>query len=383
MRKPWLSYCANVHPFRTLPEHMAQVHSVSTELKNLNLDHFNYGLGAWIPAAFLSESNLHKNLRLLGQTVGAQVFTMNGFPYATFHGEPVKKNVFRPSLNDPRRVQYLKTLSLLLADLIPEGETGSISTLPVGHRDLESVSEQTFMHLTELSEFLVHLYETTGRRIQIGLEMEPDGCLETTLEAKIFFERLYEQSPRSKEFIGVCLDACHLAVNFETASDIADHLQDVLLCKVQVSNALKSKDPKALVRFEDDIYLHQTRVRSRLLNAELRRFGDLGLALKDAQLHDQEEWRVHYHVPIFWQGEGQLGTTQTELKEILALFFGLKPRLKCNHFETETYTYDVLPIEIAQRNLAWMLKTELQWLDHYVGSLTSLDRPTLRPLSPM
>ena len=80
---------------------------------------------------------------------------------------------------------------------------------------------------------LVRLRATTGRRVALALEPEPCCFLETIAEAVAFFERyLFSAAAVARvsdsaglsrdaaatairEHLGVCLDACHMAVEFE------------------------------------------------------------------------------------------------------------------------------------------------------------------------
>ena len=65
----------------------------------------------------------------LGQH-GCYVFTINGFPYGRFHGGRVKEQVFAPDWSTRERLDYTNLLFDLLAQLVPAGVEGSVSTLP-------------------------------------------------------------------------------------------------------------------------------------------------------------------------------------------------------------------------------------------------------------
>ena len=65
---------------------------------------------------------------------GFYVATVNGFPYGTFHHAPVKQSVYLPDWRFTERLDYTKKLAELLAIWLPDGMTGSISTVPVGFR---------------------------------------------------------------------------------------------------------------------------------------------------------------------------------------------------------------------------------------------------------
>ena len=75
----------------------------------------------------------------------------------------------------------------------------------------------------------------------------------------------------------------------------------------------------------------------------LHRHVDLPLALARArpgQLGD--EWRIHFHVPLFLERLGPFRNTQPFLKTLLPL---LARTGATRHLEVETYTWDVLPEE--------------------------------------
>ena len=86
---------------------------------------------------------------------------------------------------------------------------------------------------------LEELEEETGKRIRIALEPEPGCTIETVVQAADF---LADVAP---EWIGVCLDACHLAVQFESPDGALGLLEQagVPVVKAQVSSALRVAMP--------------------------------------------------------------------------------------------------------------------------------------------
>jgi hypothetical protein len=58
------------------------------------------------------------------------VFTINGFPYGTFHGGRVKELAYVPDWTTDERIEYTNRLFDLLAELVPAGVDGSVSTVP-------------------------------------------------------------------------------------------------------------------------------------------------------------------------------------------------------------------------------------------------------------
>src|SRR6185436_7574705 len=120
------------------------------------------------------------------------VFTMNGFPYGQFHGTRVKEQVYLPDWTSPERLAYTNLLFDLLAQLVPKGIEGSVSTLPgsfkefVKHADEVKAIRANLWHCVE---HIARLSHETGRKLHLGLEPEPLGLFETSIETVHFFER--------------------------------------------------------------------------------------------------------------------------------------------------------------------------------------------------
>ena len=151
---------------------------------------------------------------------------------------------------------------------------------------------------------LADLEHSTGRRIVLAAEPEPFSFLETTDEVIEFFTtRLLPAGPHAKRHLGVCYDACHQAVQFEdmAASVGALRAAGVPIAKVQLSSAIRVLDPRQhldrLRPFAEDRWFHQ--VVARHGDGRIERVVDLPLALQDVDVQQADEWRIHYHVPIF------------------------------------------------------------------------------------
>jgi hypothetical protein len=143
----------------------------------------------------------------------------------------------------------------------------------------------------------------------------------------------------------------------------------VRILKVQVSAGLRIARPDAearasLERFAEGVYLHQVVVRS---GAHLRRYLDLPQALADAARPGAEvgdEWRVHFHVPVFREHLGPFENTQAFLAPLLAR---LGREDVCPHLEVETYTWDVLPAEHRTGPVDEAVARELVWTHAKLG----------------
>jgi hypothetical protein len=166
-----------------------------------------------------------------------------------------------------------------------------------------------------------------------------------------------------RRHLGVCFDACHLSLQFEDLAEslarIGEH--GIRLSKIHVSGAIRavySDDfSKQLSEFEDDVYLHQVKIRS--ASGDIVSYPDLSDALSGASERDGTEWRVHCHVPLYFTGAGEIGSTAEELTEA---FFRIAITLGVEHLEIETYTFNVLPERIREKGLVASIADEYRWV---------------------
>jgi sugar phosphate isomerase/epimerase len=368
-----LSYCSNVHPAEDVDGMLAQLAQFAGPVRRAT-GADSLGLGLWVPARAAHDlARSPVTVEQLRSALAAQhleVVTLNGFPYGGFHAPVVKKKVYRPDWTEPDRLTYTLDLARVLAGLLPDDvEVGTISTLPFGWRDIrggsgdgvaateggragsgggwsEASTEAALGALRHLATELEALQGRTGRTIRVGLEPEPGCIVERTSQAA---ELLGGVAP---EWVGVCLDACHLAVQFEDPEAAVATLAaaGVPVVKAQVSTALRVADPgseaarAALASYVEPRFLHQTRERlASGAEGEVVGTDDLDEAL-DGGLPGDGEWRVHFHAPVHWSGRGAGGveTTQPELRQTLDVLMG-GPEPLTTHLDVETYTWTVLP----------------------------------------
>jgi hypothetical protein len=83
----------------------------------------------------------------------------------------------------------------------------------------------------------------------------------------------------------------------------------------------------------------------------------LPLARNQRPVRVGDEWRCHFHVPIFLESAGDCGTTRPFLENILPLL----PRDLL--LEVETYTWDVLPLDLRRASVTDSIIREIQWLE--------------------
>ncbi len=350
-----LAYCSNVHPADDLDGVAAQLERYAARVRE-RLGVPVLGVGLWVAAPALADAAAAARLSAQLERLQLEVVTLNGFPYKGFHAPVVKRDVYWPNWADRDRREYTLGLARLLARLLPEDVTeGSISTLPLGWREGWTAGAQATAlgALAELAAALERLHDETGKRIRLALEPEPGCTVETVGQA---VEVLAGLAP---DWIGVCLDACHLAVQFEDPAATVAALQGVPIVKAQVSSALRVDDPgsaagrELLARFDEPRFLHQVRER---VNAHVEGTDDLPEALGGA-LPGAHEWRVHFHVPV----HAAEHTTQDELSATLAALSG-GPQPLTQHFEVETYTWSVMADAPRDDDgLVAGLASELEW----------------------
>jgi sugar phosphate isomerase/epimerase len=352
-----LSYGLNIHPAETGDEVLATVRTYATEVRARVAPDHPFGLGLRLSATAAEDLEPHAaGLKKEFADAGLYAFTINGFPFGRFHGTRVKEEVYRPDWTTRERLDYTLRLARILAALLPDGVDGSISTSPIAYG--KEIPGGAIRNLLRVAAGLADLRLTTGRMIRVALEPDPDCCLETSREAVRFFDELRRRGGREVgTHLGVCLDTCHLAVGFESPAEALRRLTEagVAVPKIQISAALRvAADAGAttlLPPFADPVYLHQVRVRR---DGELARFPDLDPALAAAP---EGEWRVHFHVPLHYEGETGL-TTTADLIDDEFLRAAVRPG---RHLEIETYTFDQLPgrrsgvVDSIAGEFAWLL----------------------------
>ncbi|OOV93941.1 metabolite traffic protein EboE [Pseudomonas sp. MF4836] len=378
-----IGYCGNVHPTPELAGLRASIESDFQGVRRLRgLSQQDSGL--WISAravAELQQPTARRQFFELLQRSGLRLTSLNGFPYGRFHEGAVKAEVYRPHWADPQRLDYSLQLARLLADALPPDCTqGVMSSVPLGYaahwnQALQHSAEQ---QLRQLTAGLARLYQESGKKIRLCLEMEPDCVLESTGQAIAFFQHWQATDPH-QEYLALCFDVCHQAVLFEDCYQSLHRLQQagVPVGKIQLSSAMVCQLPaaehprraavvQALGDFAEVVYLHQ--VKARDVQGRLLSWPDLPAVLQDiAQGRVLEaELRIHFHVPLFSEqlllpelsgSQGALAQTFDYLAEHPAL----RPVL-----EVETYSWGVLPEPLRPDSAAAQLQgiaRELQWVE--------------------
>lgn len=332
-----LSYGTNVHPAQDLAGVLAQLDRYAEPVRH-RMDCERLGLGLWLTADVAHGlATDHDALRRLRRELDArrlEVTTLNAFPYAGFHDAVVKRAVYRPHWAEPSRLRFTRDCATVLAALLPaEATYGSISTLPLGWRHPWSEADSA-ASTAALAE-LIRALRALPRPVRLAVEPEPGCVLDTVDDAVRWLVGRVDP-----EYVGLCLDTCHLAVSFADPHAALAQITraGLAVVKVQVSAALHIADPccaaarRTLAEFTEPRYLHQVR--------ELRSDGAVLAAddLPARRLPGQGPWRVHYHVPLHWQpsADEPVQPTSDVLTAVLSA-------ADCEHIEVETYTWEVLP----------------------------------------
>ncbi|HEX2257268.1 MAG TPA: metabolite traffic protein EboE [Afifellaceae bacterium] len=377
-----LTYCTNIHPAESAPEVLASLETHLPEVKRRVSPEAPMGVGLRLGAEAAAALEAEQ-LETLLDRLGCYVFTINGFPYGPFHGQAVKESVYRPDWSRPERLAYTTKLADLLAGLLPEDCAGSLSTVPVTFKAWadEATIEAAVANLVDCAAHLSRLEQETGRKIVLALEPEPCCLLETIAETVAFFdERLFapdgvarfaSASGRDRgsaeealrRHLGLCYDVCHAAVEFEDPEESFAALETagIAVAKLQISAALRlprvdGRAVDALRRFDEALYLHQVVARR---NGVLTRYADIPQAMAARAAAPADEWRVHFHVPIFLDEVAPFATTQPFLEAVLER---QRTRPVSEHLEVETYTWDVLPPELRLDDLGASIARELDWV---------------------
>lgn len=369
-----LTYCTNVHRGENWAETFDSLQQHTLAVRQAVAPRNPFGIGlrlSDLASRELSDRSTLSAFRRWLEANACYVFTINGFPFGRFHGGRVKEQVFRPDWTQPERLEYTKRLFDLLVELAPPGMEASVSTLPGSFKAFIQGPDQVReirRNLWDCVEHISRLSDRTGRLLHLGLEPEPLGLFENSAETVSFFEKLRDEHPNDERLdrhLGINYDTCHLALQFEEPGDVVRSMREngIRISKIHLSSALKMRASReacmALSAFAEDVYLHQ--VLARTSDNNIRRHPDLSPALAFAEQAGwpDEEWRVHFHVPLHSPDTAYFGTTAEHIAGLFQVLAG--GSLPCTHFEIETYTWEVLPRELKNDSVVTQLVREFEW----------------------
>lgn len=397
-----LAYCTKIHPANGWHELSTQLQDFVPKLKKDLSPAGSFGLALRLSDRESRELLEPENIESFRNFLADQdsyVFTINGFPFGSFHSQPVKARIFAPDWREDSRVEYTLRLIEILHSILPGNTEGSISTLPLSYRSWinpagqEEAMKAMVHNLLKLVERMIRIRNDNGPFIHLDIEPEPDGLLQDCHDFVSFYQRwllsygatilkmnmgipLSAARDHIRNHIQLCLDTCHLAVSYEDPEEIISLLaqEDIKIGKVQIASGLRvlfhEIDPdsfslaQCLQEFCESRYLHQVITRTTAGTSQY--FPDLCTALPHLPqdlpdcLPDFEEieWRIHYHMPLFIDTYRMIRTTQSETRKALNV---INKRQLTRHLEIETYTWEQLPSDL-KINLHDSLKAEYQWV---------------------
>ena len=377
-----LSYCSNIHTGEIWSEHFAQLKQHVPAVKASVSPEKSMGLGL----RFANQASIDLQdpiqLKALKSWLSDQdlyVFTLNGFPYGGFHNTIVKDQVHAPDWTTTERRDYTIRLAHILSELLVDTE-GGISTSPLSYRywfnsekEREDAMKKSTEHLLEVVQVLDQIAKQTGKIIHIDIEPEPDGLLSNHTEFVHWYEDVLIPAGDPnliRRHIQLCFDICHYGVSFDSPKTSIAELKakNIPVGKIQISSALRvdlrnqeAAKIEELKKYQEPVYLHQ--VKALRKDGTYQEFKDLDEAFEAYKPETYDEWRVHFHVPLFLETYGLLESTQQEIRETMEI---QKESPFTRHLEIETYTWGVLP-SAYQLPMADSISREIKTITDLLG----------------
>ena len=391
-----VGYCTNVHAGRDLPSVLENLANHCLPIRKLVALDQPLCVGLWFSEVSAAQAMQSEQLaRLKNKLAEFQLvpFTLNGFPQGDFHSQVVKHRVYKPTWWQQERLDYTLNLIQLLDQILPPGQIGSISTLPIAWGSPEPTRDQlrqAASQLVEVARVLHKLFEHTGRKIVLAIEPEPGCYLTDSASFRMFYNQFLRSgvlpAGTSKivgDYLTLCHDVCHAAVMYEDQKQELQQLKndEIAIGKVQVSSAIqvewetmsvpeRSEAFNQLRGFAEDRYLHQTN-RKNGTKSKNELVEDLPIALTSVLMPADllEQWRIHFHVPIYLQQFGLIRSTQNEITKLLDILSGPASQLPefTGHFEVETYAWGVLPEGMRLGSLNEGIAKEILWLKNHLA----------------
>ena len=371
------TYCANIHPISSVDTLCDILNQTVPEIaQNSHIE--NFKLGLWLPAHALKEalqtSSIERIKQLL-QTHNFEVITFNAFPMNTFHGESVKTKVYNPDWSTIERLNYTQEVAKL-AHLLGNKKT-VISTLSGGFKenDNDEKIEQYIKHWLEWVRFAKDYEDDFGFLAQCALEPEPFNTLEDDEDIVQLWKKIEAKCKGTglsmedvNRYLGICLDTCHFSVRFISPLKAFERLrsENIPVFKTQLSisprylNNMQNMHRDDFFLLNEPVYLHQTYAKNS--DNEIHSFLDLDVA-RQSQLQ-AEEWRTHFHIPIFLS-ENQNTTGQ----DLIDFVKGIQAYPNLPILEIETYSFAALKrLYQVDLDINQSITKELLWLTQYLKS---------------
>jgi sugar phosphate isomerase/epimerase len=390
-----LTYSTLVHPGDTWEEMWASLTTYVPKVKARVSPAAPFGVSLRLSAVsaqtLVDSASERKKLKGFLADNDMYLYTVNAFPYGPFKNQVVKEQVYEPDWRSEERTRYTMNVADVLADVVPAAISPSIQSAPLGFKPrvtgAEVIASYT-QHVLRVAAHLVALAARTGRTVTLALEPEPYCFLETTDETVAYFtDHLYSGAAAAalarlagipiseahvalRRHVGVVFDICHQAVVYENIAESLQKLVDAGIPIFKLQEAAAMRVPEVtqrivdtLERYAKTIYLTQTVEKK---DGKLTRF----LNLEDAfaawrRNPGPREWRTHFHVPVFLDSLGELGTTRFAIEDALRFH---KARPLSRQLEIETYTWDVLPEHLKSGDIVDYVTRELEWVRGQLAS---------------
>ncbi|MFT7669690.1 MAG: hypothetical protein ACI8X5_002395 [Planctomycetota bacterium] len=365
-----LAYCLNLHAADNLEGCIDGIRKITLPLRDRLSPAASFGIGMYLPgtvALRLASGDAVKEVRGLADFLTEErldPFTFNAFPFGGFHTAGLKRGVFAPTWCEAERADYTIAVAEIAAQLNgPRPGHLSISTHPGRFGPWEAGELETATkNFARVLRSFADIAERGGPIIRLSVEAEPRAAAGDTTGVNRLLVHLRDAlvpefgEELVRAHLGACLDACHSAVEFESAQEAVQLATVLPLGKLQYSSAIALRSPganaaarQALFALDEPRYLHQTtgRLAQGFLRADdLPELQELSRA-SDSPWLSCEEWRTHFHVPVDLESlpDSGLETTREHaaaiLRELLAgpATWGSEEL----HVEIETYTWEILP----------------------------------------
>lgn len=376
--KPQLTYCSNVHPAPDLASQVATLQQYTGPIARMARERGRaFGLGGWWPADLVEELSENATalaeLRRAMEQADVPLWTLNAFPYGNFHDEVVKTAVYVPDWGEHERLAYTRKCAEVGAALLAEGDVLPISTVPLGYRGRGAAPvdfEQMAGNLARTVSLFAAIEAKTGVRCVLAIEPEPNCILETIKQVAAFLdEHLFHGAcamvPEDKlrRHLGVCVDLCHLAVlDEDPLRALADlKTRGIEVPKIQVSSCLevrRAEGIEELLAFDEPRYLHQTAAKNGARSLDLD-----GVRRRQYEFEHAGRVRTHFHVPLYWDTNGPLGSTQAEVRRVLEALAASPDPVPM--LEVETYTWSVVGDTFGDAPLVDRIQRELDWVAEF------------------
>ncbi|MFN0057610.1 MAG: metabolite traffic protein EboE [Planctomycetota bacterium] len=386
-----LSYEMNAHPAESRRDFAAALETYVEPIRARLAPNHAFGLCPHIGRRLvhaLASARARAQLKSRLAERNLYIFSINAFPLAPFHARRVKERVYAPSWADRERADLTCAIADVLADVLPTGVAGSVSTLGGSYRFWrDDVAERHRMaqHYLQVVAHLARLERERGITIVLAAEPEPDTTFEDAADVVQFrddyllpalragLERPLKVARAEAEallarFFCVNLDVCHQSVLFRdpVAEWRALTRSGLRVAKLHLTSALALRRPgrapaalRELMRFDEPRYLHQFAGTSATRASDaLDRGRDLG-ELNSARARALEEVRVHFHVPLSAARVGRLQTTRADTARALNYALSLR---EPPHLVIETYTWPLLARNGGAQALVHGITREYRWV---------------------